>query len=226
MAEQATLFGSSAAPRRPALGDWWSDPPTDLDRLPTLDALKQAVLGCQACGLRAGCSGVVFGEGNPHAKLMFIGEGPGADEDRLGRPFVGRAGQLLDKILAAAGFDRFTHCYIANVVKCRPPGNRIPEPAERAACWPNLRAQIRLIQPRIVVLLGATALQALIDPRASITRLRGQWVERHGIWFMPTYHPAALLRNPSLKKPCWEDIKNVVRKYRELVDPNHPCAYV
>lgn len=209
-----------------ALGEIYAGEPTDLDRLESLDELRAAVLGCRACGLRQGCRGVVFGEGNPAARLMFIGEGPGADEDRLGRPFVGRAGQLLDRILAAAGFERFTQCYIANVVKCRPPGNRVPEPAERAACWPNLRAQIRLLQPRIVVLLGATALQALIDPRASITRLRGEWIQKEGIWFMPTFHPAALLRDEAKKRPVWEDMKRVVVKYRELVDPGHACPYV
>lgn len=184
------------------------------------------MLGCRACALRAGCAGVVFGEGNPAARLMLIGEGPGADEDRLGRPFVGRAGQLLDRILAAAGFGRFTHCYIANVVKCRPPGNRVPEPAERAACWPNLRAQIRLLQPRIVVLLGATAVQAVIDPGATVGRLRGTWIEKEGVWFMPTYHPAALLRDETKKRPVWEDMKKVVLKYRELVDASHACPYV
>ncbi|MCG0239932.1 MAG: uracil-DNA glycosylase [Firmicutes bacterium] len=211
---------------RPALGEIFTGPETELDRYTDLESLAQVVRQCRNCPLRNGASGVVFGEGSPTAKLMFIGEGPGADEDRLGRPFVGKAGQLLDRILAAAGFDRFKHVYIANVVKCRPPGNRIPEPQERLACWPNLRAQIRILRPRIVVLLGATALQTLIDPNARITRMRGQWIEKEGIWFMPTYHPAALLRDPSKKKPVWEDIKEVVRKYRELVDPNHYCRYV
>ncbi len=200
--------------------------PTQLDTLAAMADLRQAVLDCRACTLRSGCLGVVFGEGNPSARLMLVGEGPGAEEDRQGRPFVGAAGQLLDRILAAGGFERFTHCYIANVVKCRPPGNRVPEPAERAACWPNLRAQIRLLRPAIVVLLGATALQAVLDPRGGITRMRGQWVQKEGIHFMPTYHPAALLRDPSKKKPVWEDMKAVVRKYRELVDPAHVCDYV
>ena len=199
----------------------YTDSPTELDRLPDMDSLARVVQGCQACRLRAGCTQVVFGDGVPTAKLLCIGEGPGADEDRIGRPFVGKAGQLLDRILEASGFDRTQNCYIANVVKCRPPGNRAPEPDERAACWPNLRAQIRLIQPRIVVLLGATALQALIDPEARITRMRGQWIEKEGIWFMPTYHPAALLRDPSKKRDVWTDMKAVIRKYRELVDPQH-----
>jgi len=200
--------------------------PTDLDLLPDMNALAEVVRGCSRCGLRAGCQQVVFGEGVWPTGLMCIGEGPGADEDRLGRPFVGKAGQLLDRILEVSGFDRHRNCYIANVVKCRPPGNRIPEPAERQACWPNLRAQIRLVQPKIIVLLGATALQGLIDPQARITRMRGQWIEREGILFMPTYHPAALLRDPSKKRDVWEDMKQVIRKYRELVDPNHYSPYV
>jgi DNA polymerase len=208
-----------------ALGNIWSEPETDLDRIATLDELSHTVLACQRCNLRGGCTQVVFADGVP-SPLMLIGEGPGAEEDRLGRPFVGAAGQLLDKILAASGFDRQRNCYIANVVKCRPPGNRVPEPAEREACWVNLRAQIRLVRPKIVVLLGATALQALVNPQARITRSRGQWVEKDGIWFMPTYHPAALLRDVNLKRPTWEDFKAVVWKYRELVDPGHTAPHV
>ncbi|ADU50390.1 phage SPO1 DNA polymerase-related protein [Thermaerobacter marianensis DSM 12885] len=200
-------------------------PEAELLRIADMAALEQVVKGCTACRLRAGCRGVVFGDGNPAARLMLIGEGPGADEDRLGRPFVGRAGQLLDRILAACGFDRQRHVYIANVVKCRPPGNRTPTPDERAACLPNLRAQMRLVNPVIVVLLGSTALQALIDPAARITRWRGQWIHRDGVWYMPTYHPAALLRNPSLKRDCWHDFKKVIDKYRELVDPYHVAPH-
>jgi uracil-DNA glycosylase family 4 len=199
----------------------FSGPPSELDHVPNLEALARLAQGCTACRLRAGCTQVVFGDGVPTARLMCIGEGPGADEDRLGRPFVGKAGQLLDRILEVSGFDRTKNCYIANVVKCRPPNNRVPQPDEREACWPYLRAQIRLIQPKIVVLLGATALQGVIDPQARITRMRGQWIEREGIWFMPTYHPAALLRDPSRKKDVWEDMKAVIRKYREIVDPQH-----
>lgn len=186
-----------------------------------LEQLRQVVLGCEACGLRSGCRGVVFGEGSPTARLVLCGEGPGQEEDRLLRPFVGAAGQLLDKILAASGFERFTHTYILNAVKCRPPGNRTPTEEERAACMPNLQAQLRILQPKIVVLMGATALQALIDPNARITRMRGQWIERGGVWYMPTYHPAALLRNPALKKDAWHDFKLVIDKYRELLDEHH-----
>jgi uracil-DNA glycosylase family 4 len=208
------------------LGQIYTGTPTDLDQLPDMAALERVVLACQACKLRAGCKQVVFGDGVPSAKLMLIGEGPGADEDRLGRPFVGAAGALLDKILAAAGFDRRRDVYIANVVKCRPPYNRTPEPDERAACWPNLRAQIRLVQPTIVVLLGATALQAVIDPQGRITRDRGRWVVKEGMHFMPTYHPAALLRDPSKKKETWADFKQVIARYREPVDPQHTSPYV
>ncbi|WPD19315.1 uracil-DNA glycosylase [Thermaerobacter composti] len=200
-------------------------PEAELMRIADMATLERVVKGCTACRLRAGCRGVVFGDGNPAARVMLIGEGPGADEDRLGRPFVGRAGQLLDRILAACGFDRRRHVYIANVVKCRPPGNRTPTPDERAACLPNLRAQMRLVNPAIVVLLGSTALQALIDPAARITRCRGQWIHRDGIWYMPTYHPAALLRNPALKRDCWHDFKKVIDKYRELVDPAHVAPH-
>lgn len=193
----------------------------DLDSIRDMDQLKATVLQCRNCGLRAGCNGVVFGEGNPGARIVLCGEGPGAEEDRLLRPFVGAAGQLLDKILEACGFGRMEHVYILNVVKCRPPGNRVPTPEEREACRPNLDAQLRLIQPKIVVLMGATACQTLLDPQARITKLRGTWIQRNGVWYMPTYHPAALLRTPSLKKDAWHDFKLVIDKYRELVDAAH-----
>lgn len=195
----------------------------DLNSSTDLTQLQQTVVECHRCGLRDGCHGVVFGEGNPQARIVLCGEGPGAEEDRLLRPFVGAAGQLLDKILTACGFDRFEHVYILNVVKCRPPGNRVPSEEERAACLPNLQAQLRLIQPQIIVPMGATAVQTLIDPQARITRLRGSWIQRDGIWYMPTYHPAALLRNPAYKKDAWHDFKLVIDKYRELVDPGHYC---
>jgi len=186
-----------------------------------LEDLQEKVQSCSNCTLRSGCQQVVFGEGNPGARIMLIGEGPGQEEDKQGRPFVGRAGQLLDKMLEASGFERFTHTYIANIVKCRPPQNRAPLPNERAACLPYLYQQIELIDPLIIILLGATALQGLIDPAAKITKLRGEWISWQGRWVMPIYHPAALLRNPHLKKPTWEDLKKVISKYRELVDASH-----
>ena len=191
----------------------------------SMDQLRESVLQCNDCALRAGCRQVVFGEGSPEARILLIGEGPGEAEDKLGRPFVGRAGQLLDKILAACGFGRFEHVFIANIVKCRPPKNRVPLPEERASCLVHLYAQIRLLEPEIIVLLGATALQGLIDPLAKITRARGNWLQWNGIWVMPTYHPAALLRNPALKQPVWEDFKQIVAKYRELVDPGHHAPH-
>lgn len=176
---------------------------------------------CQRCPLRKGCRQVVVSAGVTSAKLMLIGEGPGADEDAQGLPFVGKAGQLLDNILHAGGFSRQNNVYITNVVKCRPPGNRIPTEEERQACLPILRQQYRLLQPKIVLLLGATAVQTVIDPQARITKVRGQWVEKDGVWFMPTYHPAALLRNEMLKKDVWDDMKQVIQRYREVVDANH-----
>ncbi|MDD2554561.1 MAG: uracil-DNA glycosylase [Desulfotomaculaceae bacterium] len=176
-------------------------------------------LACARCSLRAGCAGVVFGEGNPGARLMLIGEGPGADEDLQGRPFVGKAGQLLDQILGAINLDRFTHTYIANVVKCRPPGNRAPKPEEAGQCLPWLFRQIELVSPDLIVLLGSTALQNLIDPEVRITKMRGQWlVSKSGIKIMPTYHPAALLRDMSKKRPVWEDFQKVREEYRIIAD--------
>lgn len=190
-----------------------------------IQQLNDQVQDCRRCQLRAGCSRVVFGEGSLNGGLMVIGEGPGQDEDRLGRPFVGRAGQLLDKILASGGFSRQDQVYVGNIVKCRPPGNRVPLPEERAACMPYLKEQIAIVDPKIIILLGATALQGLIDPQAKIGTSRGKWLQWEGRWVMPTYHPAALLRNPGLKPVVWEDMKQVVGKYRELVNPGHPCEY-
>lgn len=191
----------------------------DLSRIESLDELKEMALACCRCGLRPECSGVVFGEGNPGARLLLIGEGPGAEEDRLGRPFAGKAGQLLDQILGAIGLDRFEHTYIANVVKCRPPNNRVPRPEEARQCLPWLYRQIELISPALIVLLGGTALQNLVDPDARITRMRGQWLEsRSGIKIMPTYHPAALLRDPGKKRPVWEDFQKVRDEYNSIIN--------
>lgn len=191
----------------------------DLSGIESLDELKEMALACSRCGLRAECSGVVFGEGNPRARLMLIGEGPGAEEDRLGRPFAGKAGQLLDQILDAIGLERFEHTYIANVVKCRPPGNRAPRPEEARQCLSWLYRQIELISPALIVLLGGTALQNLVDPQLRITRARGRWLEsRSGIKIMPTYHPAALLRDPAKKRPAWEDFQKVRDEYNNIMN--------
>ena len=155
---------------------------------------------------------MVFGEGKNDARLMLVGEGPGMDEDLQGRPFVGKAGQLLDKILQAAGLPR-QEVFIGNVVKCRPPGNRLPHPDEVRVCKNYLEAQIRIIKPQILVCMGSLATQVIIDPRARITMIRGKWFNRQGIKMMAVFHPAALLRNPSYKRPTWEDFKQIRDEY-------------
>ncbi len=177
--------------------------------------LLAQIEGCQGCRLCGGRTHVVPGEGDPHADLLLIGEGPGRDEDLLGRPFVGAAGQLLEKILAAIGRSR-QDVYIANVVKCRPPQNRAPEVDEIAACLPYLRAQTALIRPKVIVLMGATALKAVLGDQYRITRDRGRWIEKKGVLIMPTFHPAALLRDETKKRPVWEDFKQVRDKLTEL----------
>ena len=160
------------------------------------DQLIHAVMTFFICLLCRTRTRSVPGEGNRDADLMFIGEGPGHDEDLSGRPFVGRAGQLLDKMIEAIGQKR-QDVYIANIVKCRPPGNRVPMEIEAEACLPYLRRQVYLVRPRIIVCLGATAGRYVIDRKVGITRIRGQWFERKGYWIMATYHPAALLRDPA-----------------------------
>ena len=190
------------------------------------EKLKTEVLSCTKCQLSCTRKNVVFGEGNPDADVFLIGEGPGHEEDLTGRAFVGRSGQLLDKILAACGFNRKNHVFIGNILKCRPPGNRVPLPEERAACLPYLLKQIEIINPKIIILLGATALNGLVDPKLRITKVRGSWIKWNDRWTMPTFHPSALLRNPNLKKETWEDFKKVVLKYRELVDSEHYSKYL
>ena len=190
-----------------------------------LNLLKTEVNACTKCDLCKTRTNVVFGEGFAQAKLMCIGEGPGYYEDKMGRPFVGKSGELLDKILGVCGFNRTENVYIANIVKCRPPENRDPLPEERTTCLPYLHKQIETIQPKIIVLLGATALKGLIDANAKITQVRGNWLEWNGRFVMPTFHPSALLRNEQLKRPAWNDFKKVVLKYRVLVNPEHHSAY-
>lgn len=177
--------------------------------------LHDLAIQCQRCRLRSSCQQVVFGDGNIHADILFIGEGPGQDEDRQGIPFVGRSGQLLNKILAAAEFKR-QEIYIANVVKCRPPGNRLPSPDEVKECRNYLEAQIRIIKPKIIVCLGSLACQTVIDPKAKISLTRGRWFLRNGVKIMASYHPAALLRNESYKRPTWEDFKLIRDEYKSL----------
>lgn len=180
-----------------------------------LEELKERCLACSLCALRSGCRQVVFGTGNPAASLMLIGEGPGADEDRVGIPFVGRAGQLLDRILDAVKIERKA-IYIANVVKCRPPANRVPLQPEVDACLPYLLRQIELINPHIIACLGALATRTLFDRNASITRSRGQWREIGGRFYLATFHPAALLRDPGKKKYAWEDFQQIEKRYHQL----------
>jgi len=182
---------------------------------PGWEQIEQMIQNCRRCGLCQQRHSVVLGEGNRQAEVMLIGEGPGADEDAQGRPFVGKAGQLLDKMFSAIDMRR-EDLYITNVVKCRPPGNRTPLDEEAQACLPILRMQYRLIRPKIVVCLGATATRHVYDPEARITRVRGQWLEKNGTFFLPTYHPAALLRDESKKKDVWADLKSIAQKYAEL----------
>ena len=175
------------------------------------DEVKREARECRRCHLREGCKQVVFGVGSTSTSLMLIGEGPGAQEDELGEPFVGKAGQLLDRILEAIDLKR-EEVYISNIVKCRPPQNRQPTPAEMEVCLPWLREELRIIRPKVIVLLGATAYKGLIDPNGRITRERGKWIERKNTKIMPTYHPAALLRDPNKKVPVWEDFQSIARE--------------
>lgn len=184
-------------------------------RQAALSDLAQEASGCTRCQLSEGRKKVVFGAGNPNADLMFIGEGPGAEEDRQGLPFVGAAGGLLTRIIEAIDLSR-DDVYIANIVKCRPPGNRDPKPEEVAACRGYLERQIELVQPKIIVALGRVAAQSLLGEATPIGKLRGRWHSAFGVHLMPTYHPAALLRNSSLKRPVWEDMQRVRDRLREL----------
>jgi DNA polymerase len=205
--------GDQAAPGRSASATDFAlrDLALAADPAAALETLRVEVIGdCRRCGLCEGRTNVVFGVGHPRARLMFVGEGPGADEDAQGEPFVGRAGQLLDRIIVAMGLSR-PEVYIGNVVKCRPPGNRTPLPDEAATCLPFLRTQLAIVKPEVIVALGKTALEGLLGPLAGgITALRGRWFETQGIPLKATFHPAYLLRNPAAKAPVWEDMKDVL----------------
>ncbi len=199
------------------------DPPASA--APAIEAARtlgevRAILGdCTRCRLCHGRTHLVFGVGSEDADVMFIGEGPGADEDRKGEPFVGKAGQLLTRIIENGMQMKREQVYIANIVKCRPPGNRDPEPDEVAACEPFLAAQIRAVAPRVIVTLGKYASQTLLGVTTPITRLRGRWSDYRGTPVMPTYHPAYLLRNPAEKRPVWEDIQEVLEWLGRPVSP-------
>jgi DNA polymerase len=181
--------------------------PADLD----LDGLAARVASCRQCPLCRRRKQAVFARGNPDADLMFVGEGPGAEEDQQGLPFVGPAGQLLDKMIGAMQFAR-DEVYIANIVKCRPPGNRAPEEAEAEACLPYLQRQIELVQPRALVLLGGVALKYLLG-KTGVNRLHGNWFECHGIPAMATFHPSYLLRVPQKKRDAWSDLQKVMARF-------------
>lgn len=175
-----------------------------------LETIRIGMGDCRLCRLCEKRTQIVFGAGSPRARLLFVGEGPGAEEDEKGIPFVGRAGQLLTEIITRGMGLRREDVYIANVVKCRPPENRAPQPDEMAACMPFLEAQIACIRPEVIVTLGATAVQGLLGEKVAITRFRGQWRNYKGIPLMPTYHPSYLLRNPSSKGEVWKDIQQVM----------------
>ncbi len=176
---------------------------------PELEALRARVLACESCGLSQGRQRAVFGQGVARPVVLVVGEGPGAEEDRQGLPFVGASGQLLDKMLSSIGLSRGTNCYIANIVKCRPPNNREPLPGERAACLPYLREQIRLLAPKAILCAGRTAAQTLLGTTEGINRLRTRTHELGGIPLVATFHPSALLRDDTLKRPAWEDLKRL-----------------
>ncbi|MGD1152778.1 MAG: uracil-DNA glycosylase [Syntrophales bacterium] len=182
----------------------------------TLGDVKKELGDCQRCSLGRVRTNIVFGEGNPKAEIVFVGEAPGGDEDIQGRPFVGRAGQLLTRIIAAMGLKR-DDVYICNILKCRPPGNRNPRPEEIAACEPFLIRQLEAINPRVICALGTVATRTLLKTDVPITVLRGKFHSYHGIQLMPTYHPAYLLRNAGAKKQVWEDVQKIMKALPQQV---------
>lgn len=178
--------------------------------------LEEAIKDCNKCKLCSNRKNIVLGEGNINAKIMFIGEGPGAEEDIQGQPFVGKAGQLMNKAFEALEINR-EDVYITNIVKCRPPQNRNPEKEEARICMDYLRSQVMIIKPKIIILLGNVALKNILGDEYGITKVRGKWIEKKDIWYMPTFHPAALLRDNSKKIDFWKDLKQVKEKLKELV---------
>ena len=184
-------------------------------------ALREECLSCQRCGLAETRKNVVFGDGNPEAELLFIGEGPGANEDAQGLPFVGRAGKLLDDMLEMIDLDR-TKIFITNIVKCRPPQNRDPLNVEQEACIEYLRRQTAMIQPKIIVCLGRIAAMQIIKPDFKITKEHGQWFDKAGIRMTALYHPAALLRDPSRRPETFDDLKNIQAEIRRICTHTYP----
>ncbi|MEO0406166.1 MAG: uracil-DNA glycosylase [Cyanobacteria bacterium P01_A01_bin.135] len=226
MSDQIDLFNAEAV--APAAED------IDPDLIPTsasipippgtyedLDLMVTHCNTCERCGLAAGRTNAVVGRGSRSADIMIVGEGPGQNEDEMGLPFVGRSGQLLEKILASVKLDSDSDVYICNIVKCRPPGNRAPTTQEMDACRPYLMEQIRLVDPKIILLTGASSVKGLIGDKRGITKIRGQWMEWNGRLCMPIFHPAYLLRNQSKDKGSpkwlmWQDIQAVRQKYDEI----------
>jgi len=206
----AIIEASPAVPPAPARVELFAKYP-GLEKTEDLPALRDFIGNCTRCKLHGGRTNLVFGVGDPKAELMFIGEGPGADEDAKGEPFVGRAGQLLTDIIERGMGMQRSEVYICNVVKCRPPGNRNPEPDEVEACEPFLFRQIEVVKPRVIVGLGTFAVQSVLKIKTPISKLRGNWHEVRGIKMMPTFHPAYLLRNPGDKRLVWSDIQEVMR---------------
>jgi DNA polymerase len=192
------------------------DSPRESNNASVLDLYKKQIQNCQKCSLAHHRRHFVFGAGNPEARLILIGEAPGEEEDRVGEPFVGKAGQLLDRILAAIDFER-DEVFIANILKCRPPQNRDPMEEEIRQCMPHLLGQIEIIRPRIILTLGRVAAQGLLATSESLTRLRGREHCFHNIPMLVTYHPAALLRNPEWKRHTWEDVKQLRYMYDDLI---------
>jgi DNA polymerase len=186
-----------------------------MEGIMNLEELKEYCQNCQNCTLGRGRTNLVFGDGNPESPLMFVGEGPGQQEDEMGIPFVGRAGQLLDDMLSLIDLDRSKY-YICNIVKCRPPENRDPMPEEQNACMPYLRQQVKLIRPKIIVCLGRIAAMKLIREDFKISREHGQWVEKGQFHMMALYHPAALLRNPNNRPDTFVDLKGLQKKIKEV----------
>lgn len=219
-AVEEDLFGNVVPVAKPKVGKV-SEPPSPVYpnepwvKATSIDELNSMICNCTKCPLGFTRTNFVFGVGNPHADVMMIGEAPGAEEDAQGEPFVGRAGQLLNKILEAINFKR-EEVYICNILKCRPPGNRDPEQEEINACLPHLWKQIELIKPKIIVCLGRVAAQVLMGTNASLGELRSKLHTYRGITVMVTYHPAALLRNPNWKRPTWEDVQKLRKLYDEM----------
>lgn len=182
----------------------------------SLDEINSKIMRCTRCGLARTRTNVVPGMGVENPDVLVIGEGPGHDEDMQGLPFVGKAGVLLDRMLAAIGLDRKSNCYIANIVKCRPPENRNPMPDEQAACFSFLEAQIHILKPKMILCMGKIAIEKITGQNISINAQHGEFFEYNGIPVMPTYHPSALLRNEELKRPAWEDLKKFKRRLDEI----------